>query len=1144
MAHYRVDADKGFNFSVSDDAFVCQKKNHFQITCHARLQGDAKFVRTPSGLEQIKSFNLHFYGVKLEAPNQTIRVEQSQSDRSKKPFYPVPIDLQSHLVSKVTVGRLHFSETTNNNMRKKGRPNPEQRYFQLIVGLHVHTHSGHFPVVSQGSERIIVRASNPGQFESDVELCWQRGITPESIFHAGRVGINTDRPDESLVIHGNLKVSGHIIQPSDSRAKQEISELDTAVQLRNLQKIRIVRYRYEPEFALHSGLRSDKDNEEEIIDTGVIAQEVREVLPDAVTEAGSIVLPSGQVIENFLLVNKDRILMENIGAVKELCKVTGSLETRIEQLEKINNRLMRMQEIERSKKKCKHLLMDDDQIIDGEDELCSNRTIQIMIIILVIIMATCLVAVSTLYFVEHSKQRYMKRYDRYDISHHPFTHDAAHAILVNSNSNNNNNNNNPRNLNHNGYHTNKNGKLIIHSHTVRPPIAAATAIPIQLPLPIHSYQMSSNIPLLAAAQNSPPISVIPSASYPSGAAGVGAAAGVAGSFQGYINSENYGSSVNNNDDLLSGGIDKLALPVVISSHLNNKTANSKNKSKWPTSSSSDVASVTTTPPFANSFNESPLVEDNLNVSESSSEKIADSIPVNPDFENNSIDGTDQKPDLARGSNNQKLVDPSIDQSQHGIGGVGGGEEGIGSTNRSDGRGSSSENSVLVGAVAVSAIGVSGKKINTVSGTGDTSSTSSSATSSSSSSSATSTFFVVYKNIQSKSINDTIVSKQVINFTVETPSITNKSRGLDAEDSDLQNLGNNSEPTDDQNFSESVTVPVIEKKFALAPIGIPDHCVRIKLEEISNCQSACFEDSNSLTTSSQNSESEIRRRHIQKADSANTTSGGTSSQVSGSMINSPGGDSSKPNSSFSKSQSLVSAVSNGAEADQLAKSSSPSVAKRVASNDDIDQDDQDQEVLEQQPQNERDDQEELVLAFKDKKPTHKDSKRKIETMEVQSVAANEQQQRRQSSPSSSDCLTLTPWLQSDTFNVSLGSEEICLNGGSSINITYMIPLSKYLKDTNVELYFVAPLSLHWTVCNNKEKTKRDGVIFVNPLNNGKVFQKNQNVSIFYLTIPGHGHFERFIELRASNDSNKNLCREQTDETNVLLQYNIRIVRDCD
>lgn len=211
-----------------------------------------------------------------------------------------------------------------------------------------------------------LQASNPGQFESDVELCWQRGVTQDSIFtHASRVGINTDRPDESLVVHGNLKVSGHIVHPSDSRAKQEIGELDTSQQLQNVKRIRVVRYRYDPEFAIHHGLiktpaihstKFSKTNEREnsspppndvieVIDTGVIAQEIREVLPDAVQETGSVLLPSGEVINNFLVVNKDRIYMENIGAVKELCKVTGSLETRIEQLERMNSRLVQVRKI-------------------------------------------------------------------------------------------------------------------------------------------------------------------------------------------------------------------------------------------------------------------------------------------------------------------------------------------------------------------------------------------------------------------------------------------------------------------------------------------------------------------------------------------------------------------------------------------------------------------------------------------------------------------------------------------------------------------------------------------------------------------------------------------------------------------------------
>lgn len=64
--HYRVDADKGFNYSNSDEAFVCQKKNHFQVTCHVQLRGDAQFVKTQEGFKKITRFHVHFYGVKVE----------------------------------------------------------------------------------------------------------------------------------------------------------------------------------------------------------------------------------------------------------------------------------------------------------------------------------------------------------------------------------------------------------------------------------------------------------------------------------------------------------------------------------------------------------------------------------------------------------------------------------------------------------------------------------------------------------------------------------------------------------------------------------------------------------------------------------------------------------------------------------------------------------------------------------------------------------------------------------------------------------------------------------------------------------------------------------------------------------------------
>lgn len=75
------------------------------------------------------------YGIKTDMPSQKVDLEQSQSDRSKKGYQPVPIAVLNNEVTKLTIGRLHFAETTNNNMRKKGKPNPEQRFFSLIVTL-------------------------------------------------------------------------------------------------------------------------------------------------------------------------------------------------------------------------------------------------------------------------------------------------------------------------------------------------------------------------------------------------------------------------------------------------------------------------------------------------------------------------------------------------------------------------------------------------------------------------------------------------------------------------------------------------------------------------------------------------------------------------------------------------------------------------------------------------------------------------------------------------------------------------------------------------------------------------------------------------------------------------------------------------
>ncbi|XP_031158359.2 myelin regulatory factor-like protein isoform X2 [Sander lucioperca] len=336
---YHVDTDKGFNYSAADEAFVCQKKNHFQVTVHIGVATEPQYVRTQSGPQQVDHFQIKVFGIKMETPSHQVTIEQSQPDRSKKPFHPVRVSLPSGKITKVTLGRLHFSETTSNNMRKKGKPNPDQRYFQMVVGLYAAVVGGEmFLLTALLSERIIVRASNPGQFEMDGDALWQRGAVQDGVVCQGRVGINTDSPDEALVVCGNAKVMGAVMQPSDRRAKENIQEVDSEQQLKRITQMRIVEFDYKPEFASTMGI--DHTHQ-----TGVIAQEVKELLPSAVTEVGDVSCSDGEKIHNFLMVDKEQIFMENVGAVQQLSKLTDNLETRINELEVWNHRLAKLKSL-------------------------------------------------------------------------------------------------------------------------------------------------------------------------------------------------------------------------------------------------------------------------------------------------------------------------------------------------------------------------------------------------------------------------------------------------------------------------------------------------------------------------------------------------------------------------------------------------------------------------------------------------------------------------------------------------------------------------------------------------------------------------------------------------------------------------------
>lgn len=89
--------------------------------------------------------------------------------------YRCRMELVADQVTKVTVGRLHFSETTTNNMRKKGKPNPDQRYFLLVVSLNAHSSDDNTVISAHASEKIIVRvggATSVGHSQTVIAVCY------------------------------------------------------------------------------------------------------------------------------------------------------------------------------------------------------------------------------------------------------------------------------------------------------------------------------------------------------------------------------------------------------------------------------------------------------------------------------------------------------------------------------------------------------------------------------------------------------------------------------------------------------------------------------------------------------------------------------------------------------------------------------------------------------------------------------------------------------------------------------------------------------------------------------------------------------------------------------------------------------------
>ena len=334
-SQFTVDLDKGFSFSPVDRAWVCQKKNHFQMSVKFAplLQ---KFIRLPSGaMVAADNLTIGVQGLRVENRGLIVTIEQSRRpDRTRHPLRPLSVGKPtSHGTQKITVSRLHFSETTANNMRKKGKPNPNQRYFSLVITLAATVNGQSYPLCAVESERVVVRAANLNIFvENDVvQQQWVTAADPTSISYLGRVGINTNTPQEALAVHGNVQVSGVLLQPSDRRLKTDIAAIDSRQQLENIKRVRLYEYKLKDAWALAVGREASKS------ESGVLAQELQQILPDAVRETGQDVsLGKAGVLKNLLVVNKERLFLESVGAVKELGWLVAAHEKRLCAVERLS----------------------------------------------------------------------------------------------------------------------------------------------------------------------------------------------------------------------------------------------------------------------------------------------------------------------------------------------------------------------------------------------------------------------------------------------------------------------------------------------------------------------------------------------------------------------------------------------------------------------------------------------------------------------------------------------------------------------------------------------------------------------------------------------------------------------------------------
>eukprot|EP01133_Synstelium_polycarpum_P003734 gene3734-4304_t len=176
---------------------------------------------------------------------------------------------------------------------------------------------------------------------TDVSPWTKHPLSDEIIYTNGKVGINTNNPTQALTVNGNILVTGELFKPSDRRIKTNIRK-DSSNHWDKINKLKLYEYDrkkmlgYDVPFGGDESLSKASTT---VREKGFLAQELREVLPNAVTVAGEVRLQDGTTIPNLLVVNDRVILLENIGATQQIGRTLKKEQDHIIEMDKEINRV-------------------------------------------------------------------------------------------------------------------------------------------------------------------------------------------------------------------------------------------------------------------------------------------------------------------------------------------------------------------------------------------------------------------------------------------------------------------------------------------------------------------------------------------------------------------------------------------------------------------------------------------------------------------------------------------------------------------------------------------------------------------------------------------------------------------------------------